>query len=189
MNGEKMKQKVNRHLKTVLQNTEGYMTFEEMELLYKCAMQSELPIVEIGAYQGRSTVVLGIGASEGKDAMVYSIDHHPSYTDGGKQFGYQDKRPLIDNLVKFELIRKVDIINIPSYGVNVCKVFPEGIGLLFIDGKHDYQSVMQDYIRFGSSVKGDILFHDFTWEGPRKVIKEFGLKVVESAGNLARTEL
>ncbi len=183
------KQTVEVILKMIIKDVKGYMNYDEMKMLYDRAILATLPIVEIGAYQGRSTAVLGLASEMGNKAVVYSIDHHPEYSDGGVLFGPQDKRKLLRTILHFNLERIINVVNIPSYGLDVCRIFSDGIGLLYIDGKHDYKSVMRDYIKYGAIVKGDILFHDFTWDGPRKLIKEFGLKIVETAGNLARTEL
>jgi len=45
---------------------------------------------------------------------------------------------------------------------------------LLIDGNHDYEAVLNDYLDWMKFVKvgGFIAFHDITLPGPEKVIKE-----------------
>lgn len=122
----------------------GFITEPEAELLYRLA--SDIPadgkIVEIGAYQGRSTCALAFGARK-HDADVYSIDSHPKHEAGGTTFDEMDNFFYHENIAHFQLGDVVYTINLPSEQVILCWVDP--IDLLWIDGSHEDEHVRHDW--------------------------------------------
>jgi methyltransferase family protein len=143
---------------------DGLITEPEAELLYKLA--SELPkggtIVEIGAYQARSTCALAFGAKL-SNAKVYSIDHHPRYEVGATHYGENDNQAYYANIAHYELGRIVRTINLPSQQVIIC--WTDSIDLLWIDGSHDSEQVKYDW--FGWSWHTDLVaMHDTAGHHP-----------------------
>jgi len=128
----------------------GLITEPEAETLYKLA--SEVPafgnIVEIGAYQGRGTCALAIGAKTVQGVKVYSVDHHPDYTAGDTHFNEQDLQAYYANIAHYELGSIVRTINLPSEQAFVS--WQGDIDLLWIDGDHEYEAVSRDFALWGS---------------------------------------
>lgn len=122
----------------------GFLSLPEAELLYTLA--SEVPtggcIVEIGAYQGRSTIALALGVKE-HGAAVFSIDHHPDCHIDGVTFGMSDNAAYYANLAQYGVGDIVRTINLPSEQVELC--WRDPIDLLWIDGGHEYEQVKSDW--------------------------------------------
>lgn len=146
----------------------GFITEAEAELLYRLAQQvpDNGKIVEIGAYQGRSTCALAIGARRGTPAdepQVYSIDSHPTYEAGGTLFGPKDNALYYENIAHYGIGDIVRTINLPSEQVILCWV--NHIDLLWIDGSHEEGQVRFDW--FGWSWHADIVaMHDTAGHHP-----------------------
>lgn len=143
---------------------DGFITEAEAELLYKLA--SDVPaygkIVEIGAYQARSTCALAFGARK-QGADVYSIDNHPGYEAGGTVFSGIDNQKYLENISYYSLGDVVNTINLPSEQVILC--WSDAIDLLWIDGNHEDDQVRFDW--FGWSWHAEIVaMHDTAGHHP-----------------------
>lgn len=142
----------------------GFITEPEAELLYRLA--SHIPeygtVVEIGAYQGRSTCALAFGAEQ-QGGSVYSIDSHPSYMAGGTSFSSLDNQAYYEAISEYHLGDVVRTINLPSEQVIICWNYP--IDLLWIDGNHDAGQVRLDW--YGWSYHADLIaLHDTAGHHP-----------------------
>lgn len=186
-------------IEDVIKGTKGYMLPPECHLLYKIASQisSNLWIVEIGSHQGRSTCCLGLGSLSGYKAKVHAVDLWELYIDyergterGKKIFtSPQVFNTFLKNLKKYGVEHIVDYTKEESTAV--AKQWQEPIGFLFIDGKHSYEGVKDDFEYWSPFVVDDgyIVFHDYSKNFPGVIqlvdeIVEAGLihkkKVVES---------
>lgn len=144
----------------------GFITEAEAELLYRlaCGVKALGIVVEIGAYQARSTCALAFGASDkGDGARVYSVDLHPSYEAGGTQFSEKDNQAYYANIAHYELGDIIRTINLPSEQVVICWTDP--IDLLWIDGNHEAEQVRYDW--YGWSWHADLVaLHDTAGHHP-----------------------
>lgn len=145
---------------------DGWLTREEAATLYGLAFNASLPIVEIGSFQGRSTTALALGAMAGRKSQVYAID--PFTGVDGKHTTSLGSDPGLP--CSAELLRN----NLDSAGVNgLVKIIPttsnraipqipEQIGLLFVDGAHDYESVCCDLDNYlpRLALGGFLVLHD-----------------------------
>lgn len=145
----------------ILTNVHGFISLAEAELLYTLA--SRVPnggmIVEIGSYQGRSAVCLGLGAKE-VGALVYAIDPHNGYQiDEHTHYGMENHAALLKNLVNFNV---ADIVRVVALDSSVAwGGWWEDFDLLWIDGMHDYISVKYDFEHWSPYVDdGKIALHD-----------------------------
>lgn len=129
----------------IINHVHGFISIAEMELLYTLASQvpSGGNIVEIGSYQGRSTVCLGLGA-KAAGALVYAIDPHDEYEVRGTKFGMWDNVALLKNLVDFGVADIVCVVTLSSDFVFRSWPPYKFTSLLWIDGSHDYNSVLND---------------------------------------------
>lgn len=158
-------------LNTVAQNTFGWMTPAEGLALFETALQTRMPIVEIGTYCGRSTVYLGAAALE-NDNVVYSIDHH--YGSPEHQQGERYHTPGLDTLYQArKTLRETDleqhVILIVGDSRDVVRGWESRIGMLFIDGNHEPGAVYQDYFNWMPFAHGFLALHDCDWPGPAAV--------------------
>lgn len=157
----------------------GFLTDLEGELLYRLATTcpKEYAIVEIGSWQGRSTVWLGKGSNRGHGATVYAVDPHT----GSLEHQKEGKKVWTFDAFK-ENIRRCGVEDVVHPLVmtsqEAARQFDRPIGLLFIDGLHDYESVKADLESwFPHLAEGArVAFHDSVggaWMGPTEVVDEF----------------
>jgi MMP 1-O-methyltransferase len=150
-------------VKPLIADIPGWLTDEEGEALYDLARActGRGAVVEIGSWKGKSTVCLGLGSKAGKSVPVYAIDPHADYRFG--DFKTNVERAGIADLVH----------PIASLSQAAADDFHEPIELLFVDGSHEYDLVLEDFEKWVPKVVdgGWVAFHDTTWtKGPRKVV-------------------
>jgi predicted O-methyltransferase YrrM len=155
------------------------VTDAEARLLYRLASEahrlSRGSVVEIGAYLGRSTIVLGAAG------RVHSIDHHRGNTE--HQLGRPRCRPgtVVDGCVDTypAFLRNVRAAGVASNVIAIVAdhltglssmdptAFP--VALLFVDAEHSYvatTSIIESWI---PRTDGVVLFHDYCAEFPEVV--------------------
>ena len=150
-------------VKPLIADVPGWLTDEEGEALYELARActGRGVIVEIGSWKGKSTVCLGLGSQAGASVPVYAVDPHADY-----RFG--DFKNNVERAGIQELVRPV-----ASLSQAAADDFDEPIELLFVDGAHEYDLVLEDFEKWVPKVVdgGWVAFHDTTWTaGPRKVV-------------------
>lgn len=162
----------------------GFITLPEAELLYKLASQVDKDgcVVEIGAYQARSTIALALGAKV-SGAGVWSIDHHPSYEAAGTPFGMADNQAYYRNLADYEVGDVVRTINLSSADAFVS--WHRSIDLLFIDGNHEFDAVHRDWV-FWSSFTNVAALHDTAGHHPG--VNQL-VQYIMDGGNWERAEI
>lgn len=157
------------------------MTPEEIKCLSHYASKPGKLAVEIGVYQGGSTVVISNSLSKG--AKLVSID--PFIPDSMMP---TLRGSLIHSFLN--VLRHGNICNvrfIKDYSYNVVRGWKKQIDFLWIDGSHVYHDVKMDFEMWSPLVTrgGYILFHDSNrsdlsndnefqngWCGPTRVCKE-----------------
>jgi MMP 1-O-methyltransferase len=152
-----------RRVFELISDIPGWLTDEEADALYELARacRGDGVIVEIGSWKGKSTVCLGLGSLAGSSVPVYAIDPHADY-----RFG--DFKDNVERAGIVELVRPIASLSQPA-----ADGFDEPIELLFVDGSHEYDLVLEDFEKWVPKVVdgGWIAFHDTTWtKGPRKVV-------------------
>ena len=150
-------------VKPLIADVPGWLTDEEGEALYELARgcTGKGVIVEIGSWKGKSTICLGRGSLAGASVPIYAIDPHADY-----RFG--DFKANVDRAGITELVNPIASLSQPA-----ADDFHEPIELLFVDGSHEYDLVLEDFEKWVPKVidGGWVAFHDTTWTaGPRKVV-------------------
>lgn len=150
---------------SLLDRVYGFLDPAETQLLYDLASQvpTHGTIVEIGSYQGKSTIAMAMGAFR-PDAIVYAIDHHSDMVSVDTRYGMMDNAFYMENIVNYKLGNVIKTINLPSY--DVVKIWTLPIDLIFIDGAHDYDSVKHDFEQWSPFVRGWLCFHDTSGHYP-----------------------
>ncbi|MBL0741063.1 class I SAM-dependent methyltransferase [Chryseolinea lacunae] len=153
---------------------EGWLSEAETDLLMvttiqACASFGPRPnIVEIGSYQGKSTVAIGgVVKALFPLAKVFAIDPHDGVV-GALDKEVQEFPPSLlmfrRNIETAGLGDVVELIRDFSY--NVKWFLP--IHMIFIDALHDYSSVSADFRHFFRWVvpQGHVAFHDYSEHFP-----------------------
>ncbi|HEX6663169.1 MAG TPA: class I SAM-dependent methyltransferase [Gaiellaceae bacterium] len=150
-------------VKPLIADVPGWLTDEEGEALYELARACTGAgvIVEIGSWKGKSTICLGLGSQAGSAVPVYAVDPHADY-----RFG-----DFKDNVTRAGI---TDLVHpVASLSQAAADDFDRPIELLFVDGSHEYDLVLEDFEKWVPKVVegGWVAFHDTTWTaGPRKVV-------------------
>jgi len=152
---------------------EGWLTREEGRLLFKLARLNPYlgSVVELGSFQGRSTVCLAQGSKSRGGGKVFTVDKFVGddiigpYSDFYPQFKQNIKRyDLEDNIVVFR-----------GNSLEIVKKWLGQIRLLFIDASHHYKDVSVDFHTWEKYLVpgGIIVFHDsICWPGVYRLVCE-----------------
>jgi predicted O-methyltransferase YrrM len=119
---------------------EGWLTEGQAQMLYRTAARVAPgeAIVEIGSHCGRSTVILG--SAKPRYVRLIAID---PYTDARWGGGSTALARFEANVASHGLEREVEQIR--QFGAEAGRRWDgEEVGLLFVDGAHDYASVDAD---------------------------------------------
>jgi predicted O-methyltransferase YrrM len=145
---------------------EGWMTRAQGETLYAAAERCRPGgrIVEIGSFQGRSTIVLASAAPDG--AVVYAIDPHAGNDRGPQEIaGYEnaanaDHIAFNANLAAAGVADRVK--HLRMFSDAALSELPGVIDVLYVDGAHRYAPARADIRDWGARVAdgGTLLIHD-----------------------------
>jgi predicted O-methyltransferase YrrM len=153
----------------------GFMVPGQEEYLFNKvqSLPNDAIVVEIGSFQGRSTVAMA-SACIGTNRHIYSID-----TWDGNDSDFSERQFFEiwqENVEKNNLTQYVTPLR--GYSHDVLSSWTEltegkAIDFIFIDGSHQYEDVLKDFEMSFPLVKdgGWIAFHDVinTWPGPDRV--------------------
>lgn len=171
---------------------DGWLSANEAIELYELAnsfdSNKEIVICEIGCWLGKSTYVLSKAVEHKKKATIFSIDPFDGSGDNKSEGIYNSLKDqlndslydtFISNLRRFNSDKNV--VPIKGYSQEIIKNFDKKIDLLFIDGNHNYQAVLQDYELWSPFIKkgGFIVLHDVGsahTTGPKQVVEKFIVK-------------
>ena len=118
---------------------DGFHFGDELRMLNRYASEvTEGVIVAIGSYRGQTDIALALNAQ----VPVYCIDNRSGSIGEDYPFGDADRVEWMKNVLAFGVGEKVRPINMLSSLAALVWGIP--IGMLFIDGSHDYDSVMTD---------------------------------------------
>ena len=156
-----------------LDEVKGFMPYHEGEALSKWAEEfsKEGPIMEIGTYCGKSTLFLSNGANK-NNQLVFTVDHHNGSEEHQIDEEYFDNEiydaetnsvnsfPLfIKNINRFKATNVVPIVR---SSVEAAKTWNANLGMVFIDGGHALETVMQDFNSWNEKIisGGVLVIHD-----------------------------
>jgi predicted O-methyltransferase YrrM len=157
----------------LVRDVDGWFGADEGRLLYRLAAAADPAgaIVEIGSWQGRSTIWLAAGARSGRGARVVAIDPHrgTSLRTGDES----TEAALRANLAAAGLSEGVDVVVATSE--EAANGWTRPVSLLWIDGDHSYEAALLDLERWEPHLTADaaVAFHDtFVWRGPERVFRQ-----------------
>jgi len=165
---------------------DGWLSAREAITLYKLVRSiknDDITICEIGSWLGKSSYVLARALDGRREGKLICIDPFDASGDESSEKIYKNIKNRLDVplVTKFtENMRKLGVLGriktITGYSHEVVKKFNEPIDVLFIDGNHDYNSVLRDYQDWSKLIKkgGYIVFHDVGaghTTGPKEVVE------------------
>jgi predicted O-methyltransferase YrrM len=144
----------------------GWMTDGQARLLWESAqaLRPGEQVVEIGSFQGRSTIVLASAAPAG--VGVTAIDPHagndrgPQEISGKEVEAEGDSQTFLRNLADAGVDERVTYLR--RWSTEALEDHPGPVDLLYIDGAHRYGPARDDIRRWGDRVPpgGTLLIHD-----------------------------
>jgi cephalosporin hydroxylase len=152
---------------------EGWIFLEEGRLLHDLAAHSTGTIVEIGSWKGRSSYALSQGSEAGMNFPVVCIDHFTGSvehreTAQGPVWTFPDFYNNIQGCT--------NIVTMITDSIQASKIIGNDLGLVFIDGSHDYESVKADFDAWFPKIKigGFVALHDTNQDvwGAKRLVKE-----------------
>ena len=154
----------------------GWLSLEQAKVLERLARGQV--VMEIGSYFGKSTVAMAPVAKK-----MICIDYFLTKVPKG-HFGHpKDKTGRLIIPTKKPDTRNIFEKNIESWrhkievyemnSLDAVKLDWEPVDLLFLDGGHDYATILSDcgFLKW-VIVGGYAVFHDITWESVAKAVKQ-----------------
>jgi hypothetical protein len=166
---------------------DGWLTIDEAITLYELsrALPNEKPLaVEIGSWQGKSSVCLASGLAGKFRPRLCCIDPFDASGDSASVgvYGVRAEQAKGGLRATFEAnlaeAGLLDVIEVHAgFSHDEARHFAEPIDLLFVDGDHAYAAVKQDFLDWAPKVRsgGYLVMHDVVHrehEGPRRVVEE-----------------
>ena len=141
-----------------MNKSEGWMGEEELDFLHKIAKKMN-SVVEIGSYQGRSTVVLLESGTK-----VTAIDTWKGNKD--LVVTKRDYKEFVKNTAKYS-----NLIIIVGESVKTSKQFDK-VDMVFIDGSNTYKGVKRDIKAWIHKTTKLICGHDYDFEEIQRAVDE-----------------
>ncbi|MFJ6214826.1 class I SAM-dependent methyltransferase [Streptomyces sp. NPDC092296] len=137
----------------------GFMPVDEGVAVYAAAVEAAtrtgLPLLEIGSYCGRSTILLAAAAREA-GTVALTVDHHRGSEEQQPSWEYHDSTLVdpevgrMDTLPRFRRTLHAagledHVIALVGRSPQVAAVWGAPVGLVFIDGGHTDEHATADY--------------------------------------------
>jgi predicted O-methyltransferase YrrM len=166
---------------------DGWLTIDEAITLFELArsLPDERPLaVEIGCWQGKSSVCLASGLEGKRAPRLVCIDPFDASGDAASAATYENRKDALEatlrstfeqNLSAAGLRSLVDVT--PGYSHEHAPQFAAPIDLLFLDGDHSEAAVRRDYDDWAPKVRpgGYLVLHDVihpVHQGPRALVEQ-----------------
>jgi MMP 1-O-methyltransferase len=152
----------------------GFMPLEEGLALHAAAVAAAPrgPLLEIGSYCGRTTLLLAAAAATA-GTHVITIDHHRGSEEHQPGWDYHEPDlvdPLVDRIDTLPTFRRTvatsgleeHVLAIVGRAEDVGRYWRHPLGLLFLDGSHTDTSAQRDYEVWAPHVAagGTLAIHD-----------------------------
>ena len=141
------------------QDATGFMPLDEGLALYAAAVEAArrtgLPLLEVGSYCGRSTILLADAARQA-GTVALTVDHHRGSEEQQPGWEYHDASlvdpevGLMDTLPRFRRTLfaaglEPHVVALVGRSPQVAAVWGAPLGLVFVDGGHTDEHATADY--------------------------------------------
>jgi predicted O-methyltransferase YrrM len=154
----------------------GFMPLDEGLALHAAAKEAAaglgLPLLEVGTYCGRSTLLLADAAASAGTVAV-TVDHHRGSEEQQPGWEYHDASlvdPVTERMDTLPTFRRTlyaagleeHVIAVVGRSPQVARVWRQPLGLVFIDGGHTDEHASGDYEGWAPllAVGGLLVIHD-----------------------------
>ncbi|MER5181371.1 class I SAM-dependent methyltransferase [Streptomyces sp. NPDC002896] len=153
----------------------GFMPVSEGLALYAAAVEAGrlgLPLLEVGTYCGRSTILLA-DAARAAGVTAVTVDHHRGSEEQQPGWEYHDPEtvdPEVGRMDTLPLFRRTlhkagledHVIALVGRSPQVARLWNSPLGLVFIDGGHTDEHATGDYEGWAPHVAegGLLVIHD-----------------------------
>lgn len=141
-----------------VEGIDGWLTIAQGVTLFEEArrVQPGQWIVEIGSHHGKSTILLATAMPNGAQLLAVDPFSDERWGGGEKSYGV-----FSQNVAQAELAREVAIYRGTSQAA-ASDWQGEPVGMLYVDGAHDWNSVLKDIDGWEKHVQlgGSVYFHD-----------------------------
>uniref|UniRef100_UPI003FA6FB61 class I SAM-dependent methyltransferase n=1 Tax=Streptomyces sp. IBSBF 2394 TaxID=2903532 RepID=UPI003FA6FB61 len=180
------------HVHGAFEAAKGFMPVHEGRALYAAAVEAGglgLPLLEVGTYCGRSTVLLA-DAARRAGVTALTVDHHRGSEEQQPGWDYHDPETVdpelgvMDTLPTFRrTLRRAGleehVVALVGRSPQVAALWNSPLGLVFVDGGHTDEHANADYEGWAPHVAdgGLLVIHDvfpdpadeFTGQAPYRV--------------------
>ncbi len=136
------------------QTIKGWMETAELEWLYEVAKRMDGGIVELGCHRGRSTYVLCAGCP----GKVYAVDCH--YCGTMYPFAGHAQHTLPEFLENVGHFLNLVPLEMHFAEAAILDTISPTVDMVFIDGDHAYESVLEDLHLWAPRAKKLLCGHD-----------------------------
>ncbi|MFE0190609.1 class I SAM-dependent methyltransferase [Streptomyces sp. NPDC058989] len=153
----------------------GFMPVDEGLALYAAASEAAalgLPLVEVGTYCGRSTILLA-DAARGAGVMAVTVDHHRGSEEQQPGWEYHDPSvvdPEVGRMDTLPAFRRTlhaagledQVIALVGRSPQIAALWQAPVGLVFVDGGHTDEHARADYEGWAPHIAPDglLVIHD-----------------------------
>ncbi|WP_327189112.1 class I SAM-dependent methyltransferase [Streptomyces xinghaiensis] len=153
----------------------GFMPVDEGLALYAAAVEAAglgLPLLEVGTYCGRSTILLAAAARDAGTVAV-TVDHHRGSEEQQPGWEYHDAGlvdPEVGRMDTLPVFRRTlyaagledHVVAVVGRSPQVARVWGRPLGLVFVDGGHTDEHATADYEGWTPHLApgGLLLIHD-----------------------------
>ncbi|MCQ4207190.1 class I SAM-dependent methyltransferase [Streptomyces longispororuber] len=157
------------------ENAKGFMPLGEGLALYAAAVEAAalgLPLLEVGTYCGRSTILLA-DAARAAGVTALTVDHHRGSEEQQPGWDFHDPEtvdPVVGRMDTLPTFRRTlhaagledHVVALVGKSPQVAKAWGGRLGLVFIDGGHTDEHATADYEGWAPHVAdgGLLLIHD-----------------------------
>ncbi|ATL82487.1 class I SAM-dependent methyltransferase [Streptomyces malaysiensis subsp. malaysiensis] len=157
------------------EGAKGFMPLDEGLALYAAAVRAGtlgLPLVEVGTYCGRSTILLA-DAARAAGTVAVTVDHHRGSEEQQPGWEYHDPDvvdPEVGRMDTLPTFRRTlhqagledHVIAVVGRSPQVAAVWGRPVGLVFIDGGHTDEHASADYESWAPHLApgGLLVIHD-----------------------------
>jgi predicted O-methyltransferase YrrM len=167
---------VTRDVIAAFEAAKGFMPTDEGLALYaaakEAAAETGLPLLEVGTYCGRSTILLA-GAAASAGTVAVTVDHHRGSEEQQPGWEYHDPElvdPVTGRMDTLPTFRRTlfaagleeHVVAIVGRSPQVARLWRQPLGLVFVDGGHTDEHAGADYTGWAPLVAegGLLVIHD-----------------------------